>query len=171
MKPYLFLFLLVFLQVCGKRSSDQEYMDDRTDEEVNHLTPSLLSELQGDWEKLTQWQDGSWVVFRPCDADNLSITVNTDTLVIGWGQDASYAIVEEIVEDEVPGRYVVTVRDPESDEPLTYFFEWDNHEHTLVRWWLWGLEQPPDLLARLDILDQYKEFKQPCHECWDDCEE
>lgn len=162
----LFSFLI---NACTQRTSGSE--DTEYNDAENNLTPSITAELQGNWERLTQWSDGSWVVFRPCDADNLSMTIDADTLIIGWGQDATYAIIDNIEKDEVPNRYAVTIYDPETDETLTYFLEWQNDDHTLARWWLWGPEQAPDLLVRADILDQYKEFKQPCHECWDDCDE
>lgn len=163
------LFILLLAYACTRRSSgneEAEYSD-----EAENLTPSITAELQGDWEKLTQWPDGNWVVFRPCDADNLSMRISTDTLSIGWGHDASFAIIEHIEYDDILNRYALTVHDQDTDEELVYFLEWENEEHTLARWWLWGPDQAPDLLARIDILDRYKELVQPCHECWDDCEE
>lgn len=162
----LFLFVLEACTHCSSGKKENEY-----DDKAKSLIHSITAQLQGDWEKLTQWPDGSWVIFRPCDADNLSMRISTDTLAIGWGQDVSFAIIKLVEYDDVPNRYAITVHDPDADEELVYFLEWENEEHTLARWWLWGADQASDLLARMDILDRYKEFVQPCYECWDDCEE
>jgi hypothetical protein len=166
--PLQLLFFLFLLYACTRRSAGDE---EKHDDEAQKLTPSVTAQLQGNWEKLTQWPSGQWVIFRPCDADNLSMTVTNDSLVIGWGQDASFATIEHIEYNEVSNRYALTVHDPDSDEPLVYFLEWENEEHTLARWWLWGPDQTSEILARVDILGRYQEFVQPCHECWDDCQE
>jgi len=130
----------------------------------------LLQKLQGEWERLTKWPDGNWVVFRPCDADNLSMQIAGDTVVIGWGQDASFGIIRSFAESEMPGIYVLTVADQDEQTILTYRMMWDDEAHNRAEWWLWDDDESV-ILVRAELLDQYKLIEQPCYECWEDCEE
>ncbi|MFN3841522.1 MAG: hypothetical protein ACK4RF_12525 [Cyclobacteriaceae bacterium] len=156
-KPYVLLALVV---ACSPSEKKQEVSNSK----------SLLHELQGEWEHLTKWPDGKWVVFRPCDADNLSIEVMGDTLVIGWGQDASFGIIRSFAESDVPGVYVITVTDQDEQTTKTYRMMWEDEAHNLAEWWLWDDDESV-VMARAHVLGNYTAIEQPCQECWDDCEE
>lgn len=138
--------------------------------EIQTDTPSLLTELQGEWERLTKWPDGTWVVFRPCDADNLSIQITGDTLVIGWGQDASFGIIRSFAESEMPGIFILTVDDQDEQTTKTYRMMWEDEAHNLAEWWLWDDDESV-ITVHSGLLGNYTAIEQPCHECWEDCEE
>ncbi len=156
---------LVVLLACTSRQQQNE-----NHHAVTNAAPHSLTALQGYWEKLTLWPNGQWVVYRPCDADNASLTFQSDTLVIGWGQDASLVVIDNLKADEVQGRFVLTARD-EGGEALVYYLEWEDDEKTLLRVWLYGPDEAPEVYAHADVLESYALFEQPCHECWDDCDE
>jgi hypothetical protein len=165
-KCILFYLLLALVAVAcspSKKNNEQAGI---------HSTSSalLLRNLQGEWERLTKWPDGNWVVFRPCDADNLSMHIAGDTVVIGWGQDASFGIIRSFAESEMPGMYVLTVADQDEQTILTYRMMWDDEAHNRAEWWLWDDDESV-MLVRAELLDQYKLIEQPCYECWEDCEE
>ncbi len=152
--------LLVFVGACSPAGKKQEQAE----------TKSLLTELQGEWERLTKWSDGQWVVFRPCDADNMSLQIMGDTLVIGWGQDASFAIIRSFAESDVPGVWAITVFDQDEQVTKTYRMVWEDDDHNLAEWWLYDDDESV-LLARSNLLGNYRAIEQPCYECWDDCDE
>lgn len=151
---------LVILTACSPSAKKED----------GKTSVSLLTELQGEWERLTTWPDGNRVVYRPCDADNLSIQVMGDTLLIGWGQDASFGLVRSFSESEMPGIYLVTVYDHDADSTLTYRMMWEDDAHNLAEWWLWDDDESV-IVARTAVLGNYAIIEQPCQECWDDCEE
>ncbi|GIV37160.1 MAG: hypothetical protein KatS3mg032_1539 [Cyclobacteriaceae bacterium] len=163
MKPII-LVLAVLMACAGRQQQNEDQVG------VADAEPDLPATFQGYWEKLTQWPNGQWVVYRPCDADNPSLTFQSDTLVIGWGQDASIAVIDNIKADEIPGRFVLAARD-EGVEALVYYLEWEDDEKTLLRVWLYGPDEAPEVYARADVLENYDLFEQPCHECWEDCDE
>jgi hypothetical protein len=126
--------------------------------------------MQGDWERLTRWSDGKWVIFRPCDADNMSLQIVHDTLVIGWGQDLSWGIIRSFAESELPGVHILTVFDQDEQALKICRLMWDDETYNRAKWWLWDGDEPV-LMLRAELADQYKVIEQPCHECWYDCEE
>ncbi|MCK6616933.1 MAG: hypothetical protein L6Q51_04750 [Cyclobacteriaceae bacterium] len=128
----------------------------------------VLTDLQGEWERLTRWEDGRWVVFRPCDADNMSMQFSGDTLVIGWGQDASFGIIRSVAESEMPEIYLFTVE--QDGQQVTYRMQWADDGHYMTEWWLWEDDESV-ILVRSELLGSYTHIEQPCYECWDDCEE
>ena len=132
-------------------------------------TADTLDELQGEWQMLTEMGDNQWVIYSPCDADNQMIQVHSDTLLIGWGQDASIGLVTSFYRGD-DGRVVLTVSDPDRDERATYSFQFDDETRKLARWWLYE-DDSSALFAHEDILDNYAAYEQPCSECWDDCED
>lgn len=152
--------LLLVVMSCSPSAKQETQAD----------TTSLLTELQGEWERLTKWPDGNWVVFRPCDADNLTMQVMGDTLVIGWGKDASFGIIRSFAESEMPGIYTITVDDQDEKTTKTYRMMWEDEAHTLAEWWL-GDDDESVMVVRTGELAKYTTIEQPCYECWEDCEE
>ncbi|MBX2968773.1 MAG: hypothetical protein KF803_05345 [Cyclobacteriaceae bacterium] len=166
-KLYLLLFLLAL--ACSPSNKEQTEQDQASDEQESTGSISL-DDLQGEWQQLTEREDGFYIIFRPCDADNMMIQVNSDTLMIGWGQDASFALIKSFYVDEA-GRVVLSVHDQDENATKTYFMQWEDDNEPLAGWFLFGLEEPPILMAHESILDRYTVVQQPCRECWDDCEE
>ena len=166
-KIYPLLFLLAL--ACSPSSKEQTEQDQAFDEQESTASISL-DDLQGEWQQLTEREDGSYIIFRPCDADNMMIQVNSDTLMIGWGQDATFALIKSFYVDEA-GRVVLSVHDQDENATKTYFMQWDDDNEPLAGWFLFGLDELPVLMAHESILDRYAVVQQPCRECWDDCEE
>jgi hypothetical protein len=161
--------LLAMVVACTNRPSPHR---DEAAVTPAGTTAILLDELEGHWENLTPLPDGSWIVYIPCDADNAFLTLYKDTLLIGWGQDVSVTRVEEITPDtQVPGRYRLTAYSDDNPEKLILFWEWANDEQTLLRCWFTRPDQEFGFFVREDNLEQYAVFEQPCHECWEDCDE
>lgn len=166
-KIYSLLFLLML--ACSPANKEQAEQD-QTSEEQESTASINLDDLQGEWQQLTEQEDGSYIIFRPCDADNMMIQVNSDTLMIGWGQDATFALIKSFYVDEA-GRVVLVVHDLDENTAKTYFMQWEDDNDPLAGWFLFGLDELPVRMAHESILDQYTTVEQPCRECWDDCEE
>lgn len=162
-KFHTIFFLLV--AACSPSGKDQGQSSDQ------QKTGSIgLNDLQGEWQQLTEQDDGTYIIFRPCDADNMMIQVNSDTLVIGWGQDASFALIKSFHTDEA-GRLVLTVHDQDENVAKTYCMQWEDDNEPVTSWFLYGLDEWPVRMAHESILYKYTVVQQPCSECWDDCEE
>ena len=127
-----------------------------------------LAQLEGEWQMLTDWGDGQQVIFYPCDADNRSIQVSSDTLVIGWGQDASIGLIKSFYTEE-DGRIIFTVDDLDSETSNTYIFQFEDEDKKVTRWWMFG-DDESSVFVHEDKADEYSTYEQPCQECWDDCE-
>ncbi len=65
--------ILVLLSACANPSSHTQH-DTTAANQSKDLNPNPLAEFQGDWEKLTRWPNGEWLVYRPCDADNPTLS-------------------------------------------------------------------------------------------------
>ncbi|QOI96941.1 MAG: hypothetical protein HRU69_05285 [Flammeovirgaceae bacterium] len=152
-------FLLMVFVACSPSARKEQPEENRS---------QVVTDLQGGWERLTRWEDGQWVVFRPCDADNMSMEISGDTLVIGWGQDASFGIIRSVAQSEVPEIYILTVE--QDEQQVTYRMRWDDEMYNRAEWWLWEDDESV-ILVRSELLDDYTLIEQPCHECWEDCEE
>jgi len=127
-----------------------------------------LAQLEGEWQMLTDWGDGQQVIFRPCDADNRTIQVYSDTLVIGWGQDATIGLIKSFYTEE-DGRIILKVADLEGDTDNTYIFQLEDEKGKLARWWMFGNDEA-DFFVHEDRAQEYSSYEQPCEECWEDCE-
>lgn len=167
-KLYPTLLTLLAL-ACSPSNKEQTDQGQSSDEQESSASISL-DDLQGEWQQLTEREDGSYIIFRPCDADNMMIQVTSDTLMIGWGQDATFALIKSFYVDEA-GRVVLSVHDQDENATKTYFMQWEDHNDPLAGWFLFGLDELPVLMAHESILDRYVVVQQPCRECWDDCEE
>ncbi len=159
------LYPLLFLLVMACSSGRQENSDKSA-----AGASSTLSDLQGEWQQLTEQDDGTYIIFRPCDADNMMVQVNSDTLMIGWGQDASFALIKSFYIDEA-GRLVLSVHDQDENIAKTYYMQWEDDNEPITGWFFFGLDEQPVRMAHESILYKYAVVQQPCSECWDDCEE
>ncbi|MBX2944286.1 MAG: hypothetical protein KF725_00520 [Cyclobacteriaceae bacterium] len=159
------LFLLLAMACSSGRQENSEKSAAGTSS-----TSFTLSDLQGEWQQLTEQDDGSYIIFRPCDADNMMVQVNSDTLMIGWGQDASFALIKSFYIDEA-GRLVLSVHDQDENLAKTYYMQWEDDNEPITGWFFFGLDERPVRMAHESILYNYTVVQQPCSECWDDCEE
>lgn len=151
--------------------SRQEQPDEvQSSDEAASAESVRLDDLQGEWQEITEQEDGTYIIFRPCDADNRLVQVKSDTLLIGWGQDASFALIRSFYMDEA-GRVVLSVHDQDENASKTYYMQWEDDTEPIASWFLYGLDEPPVRMAHESILSRYKVVQQPCRECWDDCEE
>jgi hypothetical protein len=66
---------------------------ENSDNEAVTEQASASQDLQGEWHMITE-VDGEWVLYYPCDADNTFIQLKADSIVIGWGQDATAGKIE-----------------------------------------------------------------------------
>lgn len=162
--------LLTLLALACSPSNKEQADQGQSSNEQESSASISLDDLQGEWQQLTEREDGSYIIFRPCDADNMMIQVTSDTLLIGWGQDATFALIKSFYVDEA-GRVVLSVHDQDENVTKTYFMQWEDDNDPLAGWFLFGLEEPPILMAHESIVDRYEVVQQPCRECWDDCEE
>ena len=121
-------------------------------------------EVQGEWHMITEL-DGEWVLFYPCDADNTFIQIEADSIIIGWGQDATAGKIENWSKDGNELTLAVT----DSYAINTYRVNTGTNGYT--EWWLWEDAERPSRFIKASDKSQYKEVRQPCKECWDDCEE
>jgi hypothetical protein len=163
--PMRYLFWLAFLSLALSGCRAKQDSDDQSGQSIS----GTLDELQGEWQMLTLWGDNQWVIYRPCDAENRMIHVRSDTVVIGWGQDASIGLIRSFYRDD-EGRTVIEAVDLDMDERVTYACRFEDAAHKLARWWLFE-DQSSDLFAHSDIANSYHAYEQPCSECWDDCED
>jgi hypothetical protein len=109
--------------------------------------------------------DGEWVLYYPCDADNTFIQLKADSIVIGWGQDATAGKIENRAVDG--DKLTLAVND--SYAVNTYQLRIDQAGYT--EWWLWEDAEAPSRFIHASQKSLYKEVKQPCKECWEDCDE
>jgi hypothetical protein len=150
---------LLLITGCTTKQSDQSQPVESTFQ---------LTDLEGEWQMLTEMDNGEQVIFYPCDADNLSIMAYGDTLVIGWGQDASMALIKSFYSDD--DKIVLVVNDLEGGQESTFFFQFENESGTLARWWLYG-DDSSNVYVHEDDAEQFSSYEQPCEECWDDCDD
>lgn len=165
---YLFLFVMLTSACSSPRQENPDQT--QTSEENGSVESISLDDLKGEWQELTEQEDGTFIIFRPCDADNRLVQVKSDTLLIGWGQDASFALIRSFYVDEA-GRVVLSVHDQDENAAKTYYMQWEDDTEPIANWFLYGLDEPPVLMAHESILGRYKKIQQPCRECWDDCED
>ncbi len=142
-----------------------------TPETAAESTPSTteksfaLSDLSGEWHMLTQ-QNGDWVLYYPCDADNTFVQVKGDSIVIGWGQDATLGIIESWTLSDLDELSLVV-----NDSYTTTTYRVQQTEDGLTQWWLQDDVEGPSYFTHVREKDLFRTIKQPCKECWEDCEE
>ncbi|MCE7862199.1 MAG: hypothetical protein DYG99_01520 [Bacteroidetes bacterium CHB5] len=163
MKPVALLNSLVFLALVFACNKPAENTQD-TITEIPEAETLPAESLEGEWHMVTE-VDGEWVLFYPCDADNTFIQIQADSIVIGWGQDATAGKIESWSNDG--NKLTLAVND--SYAVNTYQVNTGLNGYT--EWWLWEDAEKPSRFIHARNKAQYKEVRQPCKECWEDCEE
>lgn len=139
----------------------------KVETDLNEETPKAnfaLGDLEGEWHMVTQ-EEGEWILFYACDADNTTVTIKGDSIVIGWGQDATAGKIESwSVEDD---KLSLVVND--SYETNVYYAQ--PAEDGLIQWHLWDDSEGQSLFVHARDKSKYRVVKQPCKECWEDCDE
>ena len=156
------LMALALVFACTPKPA-AEYSE-ASDNEAITKEPVASQDLQGEWHMITE-VDGEWVLFYPCDADNTFIQLKSDSIVIGWGQDATAGKIENWSNDG--DKLPLAVND--SSAVNTYQVKIDQAGY--AEWWLWEDDERPSRFIHTSQKLQYKEVRQPCKECWEDCEE
>ncbi|MCW5910499.1 MAG: hypothetical protein KIT62_05465 [Cyclobacteriaceae bacterium] len=120
--------------------------------------------LEGEWHMITE-VDGEWVLYYPCESDNAFLQIKGDSIMIGWGQDITAGKIENWSTDG--DKLTLAVNDSYSVN--TYPVK--TGQNGYIEWWLWEDAEEPSRFIPAAQKSQYKEVRQPCKECWDDCEE
>ncbi len=163
MRILLVVLFGLFLWSCSPSSKPDERVPDETGQAIA-IEDFTLASLAGDWHMVTQ-QDNEWVLFYPCDADNTMVSIQGDSIMIGWGQDATLGKIESWSTSK--GSLSLVVNDSYSIN--TYRVE--KTDDGLTQWWLWeDAEGPAYFISGKDIAS-YPVIKQPCKECWEDCDD
>jgi len=164
MKTIGWLNLLAFIVLMSACTPKPAVEFENSDNEVVTEQASASQDLQGEWHMITE-VDGEWVLYYPCDADNTFIQLKADSIVIGWGQDATAGKIENRAVDG--DKLTLAVND--SYAVNTYQVKIDQAGYT--EWWLWEDAEAPSRFIHASQKSLYKEVKQPCKECWEDCDE
>ncbi len=157
------LFLLsLILFSCSSRSSESNEPLDLVEDPAT--TNFSLTDLQGEWHMVTQ-EEGEWVLFYACDADNTTVTIKGDSIIIGWGQDATAGKIESWSAENEKLSLVV------NDSYETNVYQVQPAEDGLMQWLLWDDSEGQSLFVHDRDKNKYRVVKQPCKECWEDCDE
>lgn len=159
------LTFLILAAACSSRTAETTSTD--SEQITQDIKPGLTPEdLQGEWHMITE-QNGEWVLFYPCDADNTFVQVKGDSIVIGWGQDATGGIIEDWLEGDTGNQITLAVNDSYS----VNYYRVEKAENGNTVWWLWEDADNPSQFINAVNKPNYKEVRQPCKECWEDCDE
>jgi hypothetical protein len=158
------IFLLAFIIGACSPSPKSEDESVAEVEATNSSNDFTLASLSGDWHMVTQ-QNNEWVLFYPCDADNTMVSIQADSIMIGWGQDATLGKIESWSTSN--GSLALVVNDSYSIN--TYRVE--KTEDGLTQWWLWEDAEGPSYFISGKDIASYPVIKQPCKECWEDCDD
>lgn len=165
MRIYILVFFCFVLAGCSSGSnSTTEPVATTESIEIQSASEFTLASLIGEWHMVTL-QDNNWVLYYPCDADNTFVQVKGDSIVIGWGQDATLGKIESwsLTNNELS--LVV------NDSYATTTYRVQQTEDGLTQWWLWEDSEGPSYFIPASEKNNYPTIKQPCKECWEDCEE
>ncbi len=159
------VFFCFILAGCSTGSNSVTERVDVTDStEIQSASDFTLASLAGEWHMVTL-QDNNWVLFYPCDADNTFVQVKGDSIVIGWGQDATLGKIESWSKSNDYLSLVV------NDSYSTNTYRVQQTDDGLTQWWLWEDAEGPSYFIPASDKSNYPTIKQPCKECWEDCEE
>jgi hypothetical protein len=158
----LFLFGLILLSCSPRSNENREEESDIAETQTS--TDFSLSDLSGEWHMVTQ-EEGEWVLFYACDADNTTVTIKGDSIIIGWGQDATGGKIESWSLEGDKLSLVV------NDSYETNVYQVQEAEDGLMQWWLWDDSEGQSLFVHDRDKNKYQVVKQPCKECWEDCDE
>jgi hypothetical protein len=159
MKSIASFFLIGLLAACTQLKSNEE----AESVEQTNSEPSF-NDLEGEWHMVTQ-EEGEWILFYACDADNTTVTIKGDSIVIGWGQDATVGKIESWSVDD--DKYSLVVNDTYE----TNVYQVQPAEDGLMQWHLWDDSEGQSLFVHERDKSKYRVVKQPCKECWEDCDE
>mgnify|MGYP006957112863 CR=1 FL=1 len=150
---------------CSTGSNSVTEQADVTDSaEIQPASDFTLASLAGEWHMVTQ-MDNDWVLFYPCDADNTFVQIKGDSIIIGWGQDATLGKIESW---STSNDYLSLVV---NDSYSTNTYRVQQTEDGLTQWWLWEDSEEPAYFVHDRDKSTYPVIKQPCKECWEDCDE
>ena len=126
------------------------------------------ADLRSSWEQLTQ-QDGKWVIFEPCAPENFSLSWKADTLIIGWGFDATMDVITRI--NSNGDSFSLDVIELNSIPPdRTFRVVPVDTEPGLAHWWFPN-EKEPRLLVRDGYKEEYPIVKEPCEKMLQEMED
>jgi len=148
------------LTACTSQTNSNNEADSVTETSIAFK----LSDLTGTWHMLTL-EENEWVLFYACDADNTTVTIKGDSLFIGWGQDATGGKIESWSVNNDKISLVV------NDSYQTNVYQALRSEDGLMQWWLWEDTEEPAYFIHERDKSSYPTIKQPCKECWEDCDE
>jgi hypothetical protein len=160
------LFCCIILVGCSTNSNSVTEEADVTN--VTEIQPDsdfTLASLAGEWHMVTL-EDNNWVLFYPCDADNTFVQIKGDSIVIGWGQDATAGKIESWSLNNIDELSLVV-----NDSYATNTYRVQQTDDGLTQWWLWEDAEGPSYFIPSSEKSNYPTIKQPCKECWEDCEE
>ena len=130
--PVVFCFILAG---CSTGSNSVTEQADVTDSaEIQPASDFTLASLAGEWHMVTQ-MDNDWVLFYPCDADNTFVQIKGDSIIIGWGQDATLGKIESW---STSNDYLSLVV---NDSYSTNTYRVQQTEDGLTQWWLWKMQK------------------------------
>jgi len=162
----LLLFFCIIIAGCSTNSNSvSEKTDVDPSTEIQSASDFTLASLAGEWHMVTQ-MDNEWVLFYPCDADNTFVQVKGDSIVIGWGQDATAGKIESWSRSNIDELSLVV-----NDSYATSTYRVQQTDDGLTQWWLWEDAEGPSYFIPATEKSIYPTIKQPCKECWEDCEE
>jgi hypothetical protein len=165
MRIYILVFFCLVLSGCSPGSNSTTEPGEKTDSLESQSTSDFtLGSLTGDWHMVTL-QDNNWVLYYPCDADNTFVQVKGDSIIIDWGQDATRGKIESWSKSNDYLSLVV------NDSYSTNTYRVQQPEDGLTQWWLWEDAEGPSYFIPASEKNNYATIKQPCKECWEDCED
>ncbi|MBL7873064.1 MAG: hypothetical protein JNM78_15715 [Cyclobacteriaceae bacterium] len=161
MRNLIFYLFGIIMLSCSTRSNENNGEPDSVEASPGNFS---LKDLMGEWHMVTQ-EEGEWVLFYACDADNTTVTIKGDSIVIGWGQDATAGKIESWSVENDKLSLVV------NDSYETNVYQVQKAEDGLMQWWLWDDSEGQSLFVHERYKNKYRVVKQPCKECWEDCDE
>jgi hypothetical protein len=165
MRIYILVLFCHVLAGCSSGSNSTTKSVATTDSiEIQSASEFTLASLTGEWHMVTL-QDNNWVLYYPCDADNTFVQIKGDSIIIGWGQDATLGKIESWSKSNDYLSLVV------NDSYATNSYRVQQTEDGLTQWWLWEDAEGPSYFIPAAEKNNYATIKQPCKECWEDCEE
>lgn len=134
-----------------------------------------LNSFPKDWVRLTD-KDGKLVVYNPCDAGNLLLTISKksghfELLLHGQQEDYNFKILETT---QLNDTIFLKTKWKDSDEQQDFKFFWTNKEKGLGRFittYSNGYTSD-NIFVTSDKQTNFEKIDQPCRECWgDECDE
>jgi len=159
----IFLWILVGCSTGSNPVTEEADVANAT--EIQSGSDFTLASLTGEWH-MVSLQDNNWVLFYPCDADNTFVQIKGDSIVIGWGQDTTAGIIESWSLTNTDELSLVV-----NDTYATTTYRVQQTDDGLTQWWLWEDAEGPSYFIPASEKSNYATIKQPCKECWEDCEE